>query len=254
MNQTHIVNRWYAYIYDQFIEQPDDKKSIMTFVGETPQRILEVACGSGRLCVPLARAGHDVTGFDIDTCMLERIPAKAAGLPNLRWFELDALSGDWGGGYDVVIMSGNLLVNIVTSGDYTEAQRTFIRKAAQCVRPGGHLYLDFDCVDWDDETGDNPREWVCFEGTDDLGTYGKFIVVGGTYDRATRINRSSRRYEITPAAGMGEPFTLTRPSVKHFPTMEQVASWLTESGWAIECQTAPPHEGGYHPIIWAVRL
>lgn len=31
-----------------------------------PRRLLEPACGTGRLLVPLARAGFRCTGFDID--------------------------------------------------------------------------------------------------------------------------------------------------------------------------------------------
>ena len=32
--------------------------------------ILEVGCGTGRVCIPLARAGHEVHGVDISSGML----------------------------------------------------------------------------------------------------------------------------------------------------------------------------------------
>ena len=77
MDQHDLMKHWYAYIYDQQVIQ-DDVAHILSTVGTAPLNILEVACGSGRIAIPLARAGHSVTGFDIDEFMLARIPAKRA--------------------------------------------------------------------------------------------------------------------------------------------------------------------------------
>ena len=43
--------------------------------------VLELACGSGRVAVPLAMAGHQVTGLDLSTAMLRRARARRRGLP-----------------------------------------------------------------------------------------------------------------------------------------------------------------------------
>jgi SAM-dependent methyltransferase len=247
LNRNDLMRHWYAYIYDQEVIQ-DDVRHIASIIGAAPLHILEVACGSGRISIPLAQAGHTVTGFDVDEFMLERIPQKASGSANLHCYKADALTADWGTGFDAVILSGNILVNIVTDGDYRGAQELFIQKAASCVRQGGHLYLDFDCVNWPDSTPDPDKEWVCFEGTDDLGTYGKYIVESGAYDSKTRMAKGTRRYEITPKDG--EPFAVTQPSVKHFPTYRQVVSWLEKYGWEIDWQN-PVREETYHAIFWA---
>ena len=249
MDQNDLMRHWYAYIYDQEVVQ-DDVAHILSTVGAAPQRILEVACGSGRIAIPLARAGHSVTGFDIDEFMLARIPAKAGGMENLKCYRADAIADDWGSGFDVVILSGNVLVNIVTDEDYQQAQELFIRKAAACVKQGGHMYLDFDCVNWPKEKPGQHGEWVCFEGTDDLGTYGKYIVVGGEYSRKTRVNRGTRRYEITPKDGGA--FTVTTQSLKYFPTYEQVVAWLEKAGWEIEWH-ASVRRRTFHAIIWAKK-
>jgi len=219
-------------------------------VGDPPLKILEVACGSGRISIPLAQAGHSVTGFDIDDFMLERIPGKAAGLTNLNCYKADAITDDWGEGFDAVVLSGNVLVNIVTDGDYERAQELFIQKAASCVHRGGHLYLDFDCVNWPDYAPGENNDRVALEGTDDIGTFGKYIVISGGYDSKTRVNKGSRRYEITPKGG--ETFTVNVQSVKHFPTYEQVASWLEKYGWKIEWRN-PVSKETFHPIVWAIK-
>jgi len=247
MNQNELMQYWYAYTYDQQVEQ-DDVRHIISMVGDSPLKILEVACGSGRISIPLAKKGHSVTGFDVDEAMLARIPKKADGPINLNCFRADAISDDWGSGFDVVILSGNLLVNIITNGDYQQAQELFIQKAASCVKQDGHLYLDFTCANWPDFTCGKVEERVIFEGTDDIGTYGKFILVSGDYNSKTRIDKSSRRYEITPKGS--EMFAVTKEVIKHFPTYQQVVSWLKKHGWEIEWHN-PIEKETFQAIFWA---
>ena len=56
---------------------------------ETGGPVLEIACGTGRVAIPIARQGFAVTGLDVVPGMLERARSKAAGLP-IRWIEGDA--------------------------------------------------------------------------------------------------------------------------------------------------------------------
>jgi len=246
MNQNDLMQYWYAHIYDQQVIQ-DDVEHIISMVGNSPLNILEVACGSGRISIPLAQVGHTVTGFDVDEAMLARIPQKAGGLSNFKYFKADALKDDWGKDFDVVVMSGNVLVNIVTDGDYKQAQELFIKKASDAVKQGGYVYLDFTCIRG--ESKSNNDEFTIFEGTDDRGTFGKFIMEsGGSYDSQTRIAPGTRRYEITPKDG--EMFSIIKEVVKHFPTHEQVVSWLVKYGFEIEWQN-PMREETFHAIIWA---
>lgn len=249
-------NHWYAYIYEQQVIQADEVAFILDTVGNVPKRILEVACGGGRILAPLARAGHIVTGFDSDKAMLDRCELKIKPLSNANCYYADAVVEDWGREFDVVVLAGNILLNIVSDMDYSQAQALFIRKAGEALKNGGHLYLDFDCFHRPTESSGNKRKWVCFEGVDDRGTYGKYIVVGGDYSANTRIDRSSRRYEITPANGNTEIFEVL--AVKHFPTLSQVHSWLSEVGFVIEreyggYERQPVNEAiiGNRAIIWA---
>src|SRR5260370_42437005 len=67
------------------------------------QRVLEIACGSGRVLVPLARAGFDVVGVDISQHMLALARAKLDREPgmdapliqaDMRDFRLEATDFD----------------------------------------------------------------------------------------------------------------------------------------------------------------
>jgi SAM-dependent methyltransferase len=46
--------------------------------------VLEVACGTGRITLPLVERGLEVTGVDLSAAMLARAKAKAAPLPEAR--------------------------------------------------------------------------------------------------------------------------------------------------------------------------
>ena len=62
-----------------------------------------------------------VSGFDADQLMLDKIPAKAAGLDKIGWHNADAVRDDWGFGFDVVVLAGNILYNIVSNVDYKKS-------------------------------------------------------------------------------------------------------------------------------------
>lgn len=188
--------------------------------------------------------------------MLERCELKIKPLSNANCYYADAVTTDWGRDFDVVIFAGNVLVNIISDIDNSDAQVLFIKKAAETLKQGGHLYFDFDCPDWPTQSTVENHEWVLFEGTDDRSTYGKFILKGGDYSPETRIDSSDRRYEIMPHGGIKEVFNTT--IVKHFPTLKQVHGWLSDAGFTVvwECggydrRPVDENELGTHPIIWA---
>ncbi|WP_373232203.1 class I SAM-dependent methyltransferase [Cohnella sp.] len=54
----------------------DDISFYMDFANKAGGEILEVACGTGRVTIPLARAGYDITGVDLSSDMLSRLRAK----------------------------------------------------------------------------------------------------------------------------------------------------------------------------------
>jgi SAM-dependent methyltransferase len=53
------------------------------------QPVLELACGTGRVALPIAQAGVQLVGLDRSPAMLGRAREKAAGLENARWVEGD---------------------------------------------------------------------------------------------------------------------------------------------------------------------
>lgn len=63
-----------AAVYDRLLGADEyDVPAYLQLAAEHPGRILELACGSGRIAFPLARAGHEVVGVDLAPDMLARL-------------------------------------------------------------------------------------------------------------------------------------------------------------------------------------
>jgi len=235
-SRDFIAKHWYAYIYEQQEYQTGDAEFLLHILraqpGDALFHILEVACGCGRLAVPFAKAEYAVTGFDADEYMLLRCYARARGLENLRLFVADAVQGDWGRDYDVVVIGGNFLINIESNKDYAEAQEAVIRNAASALRPGGFLLMDFD-MHYDPAAFFNRLdESSYFQGTDDFGTSGRTVSYGSVYDSTTRMCAGATHWELTTNGG--EHFVISKLWHKHIPSQEHVWSWCAKAGLTIE--------------------
>jgi SAM-dependent methyltransferase len=102
--------------YDR--EEPSDT-GVAFYVGlaeETGGPILELACGTGRVSIPIARRGFAVTGLDIVPGMLEQARAKSAGLPT-RWFEGDARIFSLAERFRLIFLTGNAFQAFLTRPD-----------------------------------------------------------------------------------------------------------------------------------------
>ncbi len=83
---------------------------------ETGSPVLEIACGTGRVSIPIARLGFAVTGLDIVPGMLERARSKSVDLP-VRWVEGDARTFNLGEQFRLIFLTGNAFQAFVTNAD-----------------------------------------------------------------------------------------------------------------------------------------
>lgn len=101
--------------------------------------VLELACGTGRLTLPLARAGHQVVGLDAAPEMLDAAArkARAAGLaPELR--RGDMRDFDLGRRFGLVVLSCNSLAHLTDTPDILACLGAVRRHLA----PGGVFAFD----------------------------------------------------------------------------------------------------------------
>ena len=255
-NENEILSKWNAEMYDRHSQDTRDIDFLLSVIGPPPKRVLEIACGSGRILVPLAKAGYTAVGMDFDEAMLDRIAPRAEGIPGLSWHRADVIADNWGTGFDVVLLAGNILFNIVSGADYAKAQRTLIEKAAGALVPGGGVYIDYGYFAHPEAVFRNPGERVIWEGSDSEGNTGRMSLVGSTYDPGSRITEFTRRFELTLRDGRTVRQDI--PSRKHFASLEQLRGWLGSAGFSVKAEYGdfdrnPVGENTDRALIWAEK-
>src|SRR5512133_3020224 len=111
----------------------------------TSSAVLEVGCGTGRLTLPLARAGHEVTGIDLSPAMLARARAKLAAEPHyvrarVTLLEMDArrMALPAEPRFDVAVIPFRVMQHF----EAIEDQLDVLRGVRERLRPGGRLVFD----------------------------------------------------------------------------------------------------------------
>jgi SAM-dependent methyltransferase len=123
----------------RFESADDELEAVGRLVGQTPRRVLDLACGPGRHAVAAAKRGLDVVGVDRSAFLLEKARAFAAreGVA-VEWVHADmrdhVLEGD-----------ADLVLSLFTSFGYFEddrENRRVLEGAYRSLRPGGSLVVD----------------------------------------------------------------------------------------------------------------
>ena len=83
---------------------------------ETGGPVLEIACGTGRVSIPIARLGLAVTGLDVAPGMLEQARRKSDGL-TVRWVAGDGRAFELGERFRLVFLTGNAFQQFLTNAD-----------------------------------------------------------------------------------------------------------------------------------------
>ncbi len=97
-----------------------------TFSGSEQARILELSCGTGRICIPLATQGFRVTGVDISYPMVLKAKekwerCKVNGNGSLRLVVGDMIKPPvWGSGYNFAFIPFNGFMHLLTREDQHE--------------------------------------------------------------------------------------------------------------------------------------
>ncbi|MHC4469740.1 MAG: class I SAM-dependent DNA methyltransferase [Planctomycetota bacterium] len=84
------------YLYDWYDPFDDDLSMWRRLAREEGGPILELACGTGRVVIPLALDGHEVTGVDISRAMLDRAAEKIADRAPEAAERVDLVRSDMG--------------------------------------------------------------------------------------------------------------------------------------------------------------
>src|SRR3954452_969122 len=105
-----------------------------------PRRMLELACGTGRLTLPLARLGvaDEIVGLDSSAPFLEHARARVDGTGGVRFVEGDMRDPQLDGPFDLIIVPFNSLAYLLDFEDRVAA----LRAARGLLSAGGRFAFD----------------------------------------------------------------------------------------------------------------
>jgi len=115
---------------------------ILTQAARTPGPVLELGCGSGRLLIPLARAGHQLVGVDNAEAMLARARQRLAAEPpavreRVTLVHGDMLDLDWAGQFGFIFVPYNTLMHLDS-----DQKRTLFRQVRCHLKAEGLFLID----------------------------------------------------------------------------------------------------------------
>jgi SAM-dependent methyltransferase len=115
--------------YDADLELWLELAGAAAAAGDGP--VLDVGAGTGRVALPLARAGHEIVALDRDPLLLAALRERAAGLP-ISYLEADACDFRVSRTFALCIVPMQTIHLLADPA-------AFLRCAHRCLRPGGVL-------------------------------------------------------------------------------------------------------------------
>ncbi|HET8712986.1 MAG TPA: class I SAM-dependent methyltransferase [Gemmatimonadales bacterium] len=161
-----------------------ERRDVDFYVEEARNRsVLEVGCGTGRVLVPIARAGSTIVGLDSSPRMLERARANLAAEPaavrqRVTLHQLDMQEDfDLGATFALVIAPFRVFQHLTT----IDAQLRFLASVSRHLAPGGRFAFDVF----------NPRFSILVgaDGSEREDTPDTRLPDGRTFRRSYRIAR-----------------------------------------------------------------
>jgi SAM-dependent methyltransferase len=170
--QDHDPYQQIPVLYDLEHDQyQEDVEFYLSFVQSTGDPVLELGCGTGRLLLPIARAGYRVTGLDQSPAMLERARARFAhdgSHDRVSLYEgpMTGAAQAPGGPFGVAIVALNGLLHLADAAE----QRETLGAIRNALDPRGQLILDLvnptpDTLRGFDHSLSHEGSWSLDDGT-----------------------------------------------------------------------------------------
>lgn len=203
MTDLHYTDPRLARLYDQDCGWGADLGFYLALAPAAPCRILDLGCGTGRLCLAFANLGHRVTGVDPAAAMLS-VARSLPGGAAVNWVQATAQTFASPDRFDLIVMTGHAF-QVLIEDAAVDAALTAIRTH---LAPGGTLAFETrnPALDWagrwDGELGvltldDQPvlQSRYVLQATADLITFETHYA----FRDATLISTSTLRFHTRAA-------------------------------------------------------
>jgi SAM-dependent methyltransferase len=154
-----LYSDFYSQIYEYMVSSDTYDRDIYleAVKGGKKKNILEFACGSGRIMLPLVMHGHAVTGVELSKDMIKLLNDKIRyvepGVQKLiRIFQGDMAEVNVNEKFDIIILGACTLSLLHT----LERRKAFIENVVRHLLPGGLFIFDYQIID-NEKVAKNPE-------------------------------------------------------------------------------------------------
>lgn len=238
-----------ADLYDLVVQSQADQQFYLEIASRLGGKVLDLACGSGRLLVPLLETGLDVVGLDLSVQMLEQVKLKLGN----RKQDVELIQGDMR--TFELAHSFNTIVIPYCSLMYMHNDADRLAVFDSCYRhlnPEGYLVFDF--LAGTVELGESLPE-LALQGihpfTEDVLI--SVVQIKGLAEDLRLLNQIN--YVLPKDPGEGE--ITVQASKEAVVNPKKMVPLLNKSGFSIEGvyanHTLQPYNGGGECLIVAQK-
>ncbi|MCK4632914.1 MAG: class I SAM-dependent methyltransferase [candidate division Zixibacteria bacterium] len=155
--------------------------------------VLELACGTGRITIPLAEKGFEIVGIDLSPPMLERARKKAAEKRlKIEWIEADCRTFKLQKKFNLIFIPYNSIAHIHDRESH-EALFACVKKH---LADDGRFVIDWFNPRLDILLRDAGKRYSVMERSNPDGSGMVTITENNVYDAASQINRIKWYYKF----------------------------------------------------------
>ena len=183
-----------ADLYDLEYDHDHDVPFWLALAERERGPIVEWGAGTGRIAVPLAAAGHDVTAVEISEAMVEKGGKKGGGV---EWVVGDMRTTKLDRRYGLAVCAFNSFLCLLCVDDAL----AFLRNAREHLEPGGLLGIEVSALSPEELAAEPGGPSLRHDLTRDLtvGRLDRFSL--SRYDAATQLMEMRLFYELYDATG-----------------------------------------------------
>lgn len=244
------IARYYDLLHADLTE---DIGFLLTLASRADGAILELGCGSGRVLLPLSRAGHQIVGLDNSPAMLVLAQAKLENTP-ASLIEADMTA--------FALELPPFSLTLIPYNTFMHLPPDEARKMLGCVRehltPAGQLFIDLANPFVVEQTPND--SFLTLEGqlTDPVSGELVMVLASNWLERENQELKITWLYDAMPPAG-GNIQRIVSNITYHYYFPHEIELLLQETGFRLKAiygnyNQTPFNEASPRLLILAERL